>query len=764
MKHSRRISLFLAVLLLTSCLALPAKAEEGVDWQQLWAYSPASAEAQSHVQVRRGALCLFLPAGLDVTELCLRLPSGVSRLTVSGSGGSLSAEQEEPADWSALLTGQETELEVSAETENGAVCQTLTVYRSGGVEALYFFSDNPDEQGRLWVEASRTKENRASGRMLMLTPDGTVEHADKVEAIKGRGNTTWSLPKRPYQLKLAKKDDLLDTGNPDNKAKKWLLIANYQDRTLMRNRLAYALGGALGMDCSIETRAIDLFYDGEYRGSYLLTEKVEVGAGRVGICDLEKENEKANPDVAPELLPAASGRTENGACYRCRAEMNTPEDSSGGYLLEMDFAPRALEEASYFRTRRGYYVTVKSPEYCSREEMDYIASWYQEFEDALFAGGVNPQTGRRYTEYVDLESMAAVYLVNELAKNNDGYGTSTYLYLDRDAETAKMGPLWDYDIGFGRYAAHDEPSLYNDPTGMYTVHGVFVNHLYRQQDFREAVQNLYAERMYPALTQTLLGDETASDGDLQSLQGMRAALRESAFCNAVLWAPVGGISLWEDQTARLETYLRGRAEYLQAALADWNEVSESLGVFLDVPVRSWYAQEVWTAAELGLVRGTSPVFFSPEQTATRVQAIQIMFNLLLPDYDDPQTPFSDVPPDHDYAVPIGWAASEGIAMGYPDGTFQPNANITRLDLITLLYRMRGDEAPQEDALAAFTDGRTVPAYGRDAMNWAIAEGLIQGFGDGTLRPLQITNRAELAAILLRYSRLPQAQQPEPSEP
>ncbi len=92
----------------------------------------------------------------------------------------------------------------------------------------------------------------------------------------------------------------------------------------------------------------------------------------------------------------------------------------------MDFATRAQAELCYFVTKRGYYVVVKRPECCSQAEMDYIASYYQTYEDILFTG--QPQNGKTLQDYIDLTSAAQCYIINELSKNPDGFHTSpTYI-------------------------------------------------------------------------------------------------------------------------------------------------------------------------------------------------------------------------------------------------------------------------------------------------------------------------------------------------
>ena len=278
--------------------------------------------------------------------------------------------------------------------------------------------------------------------MILLDETGSTVNAGKLKQIKGRGNSTWKGAKKPYQIKLDKKADLLSSGDAANSNKTWVLLANYFDPSLLRNSLAFDLAGAMQMDPALQYRPVSLYYDGEYRGAYQLSEKVEIASGRVDITDLEKLNEEANAAIDDlATLPLAQATTANGATYRYTTGMQSPADITGGYLLEMDFATRAQEELCYFVTKRGYYVVVKRPECCSQAEMDYIASYYQTYEDILFTG--QPQNGKTLQDYIDLTSAAQCYIINELSKNPDGFHTSSYLYKETGDGPMHMGPIWD---------------------------------------------------------------------------------------------------------------------------------------------------------------------------------------------------------------------------------------------------------------------------------------------------------------------------------
>ena len=624
---------------------------------------------------------------------------------------------------------------------------------------MYLISEDPVNEGRVWVESSPDKSNKAKGSMVFQSADGTVIYDGALTQIKGRGNSTWNGVKKPYQIKLDEKTDLLQTGNEDNKSKTWVLLANYSDLSLIHNTLALDLGTSMQMDSSIENEHIDLYYDGEYRGSYLLTEKVEVGSGRVDITDMEELNEEANPDTDLEDFEIAVGTTANGASYTYCAGMASPEDITGGYLLEMEASYRAVAEACYFWTSRNEYVVVKSPEFCSKEQMDYIATLYQEYEDSLYNDGLNPVTGKRHTEYVDLKSTAQCYLINELTKNLDGFRTSAYLYKEAGEDIMKMGPLWDYDLGFGVGAGIPEVAeLQKDPEGLYTVRSIFGAALYNLGDFRVAVKEEWETNLYPLLRDVVLGDETAvsADGALYSIAFWRKELLQSAACDYVMWRGISDSNQWLVRVDELANYVTKRTESLNSILSQWNaETCEFISAYVDVELDDWYGEVVHKAKDYGLMQGVGTSIehyplFQPDSNSTRAAVARTIYNMEQPVISEYVNPFTDVAEGTWYTEAVCWGAENGIIQGYPDSTYQPDAEITREDMLTLLYRYSGMEAPESERLSEFSDAAQVSAYAVNAMEWAITEGIVEGYLDNTLKPQNAINRAELAAILVRY--------------
>ncbi len=234
-----------------------------------------------------------------------------------------------------------------------------------------------------------------------------IEGADTAVAtdIRGRGNSTWELmPKKPYRLKLGKKAALL--GLPASK--NWALLANYADKTLMRNALAACLSRMLGMDYTPGQRYVELTLNGDYVGVYQLSELVEVADKRVNI------GEPATEAVDPGM----------------------------GFLLEID---GRLDEVLWYYSQAGVPYTVKSD--MTPAQMPNLVSFVDRMEGELYSTSFkDPQAG--YDAHLDADSLIDLYLINELFRNNDGFNSSTFAYRPRGGRL-QFGPVWDFDIAAG---------------------------------------------------------------------------------------------------------------------------------------------------------------------------------------------------------------------------------------------------------------------------------------------------------------------------
>jgi len=278
--------------------------------------------------------------------------------------------------------------------------------------------------------------------------------------IRGRGNSTWGLDKKPYRIKFDKKQTFL---GPDRaKAKSWTLLANHTDKTLMRNALASYIGELAGQPFTAAAQFVDLVLNGTYLGNYQVSDQMEIREKRVDITEQDE--------------PATDA-----------------SDITGGYFLEVDgFADT---EPVYFVTRKGVKITIKSPDddIINRAQIQYISDHVQAFEDALFSSDfADPVKG--YRQYVDAETLASWYVASEITGNPDMFW-STYIYKKAGDPKIYWGPMWDYDIAFNNCYRKGDLSrkvMWTDGYGQ-DLTGVWINRMWQDPWFVALVEAKWEE-------------------------------------------------------------------------------------------------------------------------------------------------------------------------------------------------------------------------------------------------------------------------------
>ncbi len=724
----------IAVLLVLSLLSgFWAMAEEGpLTVESIYIELPTGSPIA--VKISEGQYRIYVPNEADYAALPVRviLSDPAAELTVNGG------PFEELTNVLAITDGEEV-LTFTATRGEESLSFSVELISTQWIGTMYLTSEDPVNKGRLWVESSPTKSNSAKGSMILVNESCEIVYDGALTQIKGRGNSTWLADKKPYQIKLDKKTDLLESNDDTNISKTWVLLTNHSDHTLLRNKTVYDLSVDMGIDPGVQCRPVNLFYDGEYRGMYLLCEKVEIKSGRVDIQDLEGAFEDANPEIDDfDSLPVEKDITPNGATYFYCPDLKDPEDITGGYLLELDTAARAQAEKCYLVTSRKTHIVVKSPEFCSKAAMEYIASYYQEFEDALYNRGIHPDNGKTLADYADINSLAQCYIVNELTKNPDGYRTSCYFYKDAGDSILMAGPIWDYDLSFGQGWGMFVPFC-ADPTRFFTLYTNFSGQLYHYGPFRQAVHDIYLNQVSPMVEETVL---PRFEEDCQNLY-------HTALANNLVWGR--STSSFERDCAAVADYIRVRNNWLTEAFATWNgETEEAINPFQDVREGDWYYEAVTEAAGLGLVNGIGFGIFAPQSTATRAQATKILWAISGSSQDAPVSGFADVLETDWYAPAIAWAKENKVVNGYNNGNFGPNDSITRQDLVTIIYRHSGDIQEDISAIGEFSDGGSVSSYAKEAMAWALEKGILTGYNDKTLQPQKNITRAELTAVMVRY--------------
>ena len=175
--------------------------------------------------------------------------------------------------------------------------------------------------------------------------------------------------------------------------------------------------------------------------------------------------------------------------------------------------------------------------------------------------------------------------------------------------------------------------------------------------------------------------------------------------------------------------------------------------FLDVNEGDWFYDAVAYAYENGIMDGVGGNRFAPNSATTRAQLVTILYRLEGQPAVSGDLPFTDVEAGTWYTNAVGWAAQNGIVNGVGDDTFAPGNDLTREQLVTILYRYaesKGYDVSASADLAGYPDGEEIQAYAREAMAWAVAENIIRGMEDDTLKPAGNASRAQIATILMRF--------------
>jgi hypothetical protein len=390
--------------------------------------------------------------------------------------------------------------------------KTYTVYMHAFTGLPVLWIDTENEQAinskEEYVKAHfRLKEDvvtRAAGSYLEV--DGQ---------IRGRGNSTWTYyPKKPYRLKLDSKTSLLDMPEDKN----WVLLANYSDKTLMRNDIALYLGNQSNLDYTPRNHFVEVILNGVYLGNYQLTEQIKISKNKVAVGD-------------------------------------------DGFLLEVD-AKAASDEITFNVAHLSQPVNIKDPDVTvGDEDYNYVVDFVTKADEALFSEDFkNEDAG--YPRYLDVESFVDWYLINEITKNNDAIlYSSCYMHLKR-GDKLKMGPLWDFDIAFGNvnYNGCD------DPEGLWIYKASWFKRLFEDPEFvakvKERFDYFYAqkEEIYRRM------DENAAYLQYSIVENNNkwGVLYDSSRPDNDIWGN------YQDEVATMKQWLDKRLEWLKQYYSEMN--------------------------------------------------------------------------------------------------------------------------------------------------------------------------------------------------
>lgn len=367
---------------------------------------------EDFMKVNSNVKYFFLPTSADSKKVDIY---NAYKTSVTVNGVDIASGEIKTVDYE---IGKSYSVDVSGKT------YTLKFMKSNAEAAIYINNSNADGNGTelmQYLNADKSRSAKATG--AIVDANGNIDNT-AIKKIKGRGNTTWYKAKKAYNITYS--DAVSIAGM--KKGKKYSILANYQDDSLSRNRLLYDLSDAVGMPYASDSRYVDFYVNGFYWGSYQMTEKIEAG----------KSNLVSDVDDTAYL-------NDDGTV-----------NSDFPFICEVDAGAKDGEDY-YIESASGNKVTIKAPELeegdTGYEEVKaYVKEKFDAFYDSVKSKTSDP------TDYADVESLAKLYLINELGKNWDS-GVSSLFFVYKKDSSGKYkfygSPVWDYDNSLGNAVGVD---------------------------------------------------------------------------------------------------------------------------------------------------------------------------------------------------------------------------------------------------------------------------------------------------------------------
>ena len=375
-------------------------------------------------------------------------------------------------------------------------------------EAALFVNNDYSKTDSLWDYLSANKENSSSATASIVDRDGEYESAT-IKKIKGRGNTTWNNSyKKPFNINF---DSAVTVGTMQS-TKKYSLLANFQDPSLSRNRILYDLGDAVDLRYSCDSRFVDFYVDGVYKGQYQMCQKIDAG----------KKN-------------LITGVDDDGYLTD---DNQLKEDF--GFIIEVPFA-----EDFYTWTESVIDVIIKSPDVEGNDNLyaDEVKTYVREKFDAMYTALTT--NDENLNDYIDIDSLSICYLVQELGKNWD---THSWYFVYEEDENGDFkfyaSPVWDFDNSIGN-AAGIQSDLQEINVNDYTEYsGWWCKYKYPETNnfsylctkndlVMERSKSIWFERFVPAIE--LFASENVSDQEIFSADVYYESLYKSADMNYSIW-------------------------------------------------------------------------------------------------------------------------------------------------------------------------------------------------------------------------------------
>lgn len=348
-----------------------------------------------------------------------------------------------------------------------------------------------------------SKDYYLEGTLAVNGRGGYEDYTGKTE-VKGRGNSTWGYPKKPYRLKLNKKAEICGLG----KAKNYVLLANHLDPTLMLNSVAFKIGRLLELPFTNHAIPVDVVLNGIYKGSYLLTEQIEVKENRV---DLDENN---------------------------------------SVMWELD--SYWDDEPKFKSTAFNLPVMVKDPD-LTTEQFEY---WKKDFNAFTTQFAKEPLEGNSYVDMIDIESVAKFLITFNLVHNMEiNHPKSVFLHKEGNGKYV-MGPIWDFDWAYDYEGTSNHFGRYNTPLFSSSMNGVGTAF------FQRFLQDSRVKAIYKRTWQDFKNNKL--DALLQYVDDYAVMLKPSVERNSELWENTRS---FDTKVKELKTWLKNRADYIDSEVS-----------------------------------------------------------------------------------------------------------------------------------------------------------------------------------------------------
>lgn len=386
----------------------------------------------------------------------------------------------------------------------------LTFYRASNIAAMYI-----DTVSGTMKAIHEDKEHKEYASLALYTADGDMDFSNHMITLKGRGNTSWSRDKKSYTITLPQSAALLQMGT----SKQWVLNSNGFDASNLHNKIVYEFADSVAKQDSWapDCEYVEVYFNGTFAGLYLLCQKIDAGEDHLNL-------------------------------------------NADDYLFELTFSSRleGIPSAFWISNRRsGEIITPKNVD---DNQKNYLQTYVGDFQTALFSDtGVHDSTGLAWSDYIDMDSWARKYLVEEVFANFDAGQGSQFYWLDASEQKLYAGPCWDYDLTFGQFWETDwtTPQCllaqrnWEDDQSWHHV-------LCKKDDFMDAVVKMYATEFRPLLQiyiQEIIGNTAAE-------------IENAVLLDRTRWPSIYSETEFDAAAAGMIGYLRERMEFLDSLWLD----------------------------------------------------------------------------------------------------------------------------------------------------------------------------------------------------